>query len=236
VNDIIQNLQKIRARIRRAAEKSGRNPESVRLVAVSKTVKAETVRQAIAAGVTILGESYIQEARSKISALPLPPDSISWHFIGHLQTNKARDAVRLFSLIHSVDSFKLAAALNREAEKIDKVQSILVQVNIAAESSKSGIASQEVQNLIAEITTLKSVKVIGLMTIPPYFDNPEKARPYFDELRSLRDRVQKNLNAESTPDLSLDELSMGMSGDFEAAIAAGATLVRIGTAIFGERN
>jgi len=223
-------------RIRRTAEESGRNPESVRLVAVSKTVPAETVRQAIEAGITILGESYIQEARSKISALPLPPDPISWHFIGHLQTNKARDAVRLFDLIHSVDSFKLALALNREAEKINKIQSILVQVNIAAEPSKSGITTQEVQNLIVEITTLSSVKVIGLMTIPPYFDNPEKAHPFFDELRSLRDRIQKNLNAELTPDLSLDELSMGMSGDFEAAIAAGATLVRIGTAIFGERN
>ena len=236
MNDIKQNLQQVNERIRQAAEKSNRNPESIRLVAVSKTVPVETIQKAIAAGVTILGESYIQEARSKISAVSLPPAPVSWHFIGHLQTNKARYAVRLFDLIHSVDSFKLAHALNREAGKINKIQAVLIQVNIAEEPTKSGIATQEALKLISEIGTLNNLKVKGLMTMPPYFNNPEKARPYFDELRSLSDQIQKKINPDLTPNISMDELSMGMSGDFEVAIAAGATLVRIGTAIFGERN
>lgn len=236
MNDIKQNLQEIKERIRKAAQKSNRDPESIRLVAVSKTVPAETIQQAIAAGVTILGESYIQEARAKISAASLPPASASWHFIGHLQTNKAGFAVRLFSLIHSVDSFKLAQALNREAGKINKIQSVLIQVNIAEESTKSGIATREARKLIAQIGTLENLKVKGLMTMPPYFNNPEKARPYFDDLRSLSEQLKNNINADGTPNISMDELSMGMSGDFEVAIAAGATLVRIGTAIFGDRN
>jgi pyridoxal phosphate enzyme (YggS family) len=236
LNDIKQKLQQIKERIRQAAQKSNRNPESIRLVAVSKTVPANTIRKAIAAGVTILGESYIQEARSKISAVAVPPAQVSWHFIGHLQTNKARYAVRLFSLIHSVDSFKLAQALNKEAQKIGKIQSILIQVNIAAEKTKSGAATRETRKLVSEIGTLSNLKVNGLMTMPPYFNNPEKARPYFDELRLLRDQIQKNVNPDRTPNVSMAELSMGMSGDFETAIAAGATLVRIGTAIFGERN
>jgi pyridoxal phosphate enzyme (YggS family) len=236
LNDIQQNLQQVHERIRQAAEKSNRNPESIRLVAVSKTVPVETIQKAIAAGVTILGESYIQEARSKISAVSLPLAPVSWHFIGHLQTNKAGYAVRLFDLIHSVDSFKLAHALNREAGKINKIQAVLIQVNIAKEPSKSGIATQEALKLISEIAMLNNLKVKGLMTMPPYFNNPEKARPYFDELRSLSDQTQKKINTDLTPNISMDELSMGMSGDFEVAIAAGATLVRIGTAIFGERN
>lgn len=236
MNNIKQNLQQVKERIRQAAEKSNRDPESIRLVAVSKTVPAETIQKAIAAGVTILGESYIQEARSKISAVSPPPASVSWHFIGHLQTNKAGYAVRLFDLIHSVDSFKLAHALNREAGKINKIQAVLIQVNIAREKTKSGIATQEARKLIAEIGTLSNIKVKGLMTMPPYFNNPEKARPYFDDLRLLSDQIKKNINPILTPNLSISELSMGMSGDFEVAIAAGATLVRIGTAIFGERN
>jgi len=236
LNDIKQNLQQINARIRQAAEKTSRDSESIRLVAVSKTVPAETIRRAIAAGVTTLGESYIQEARSKISAVSLPSVAISWHFIGHLQTNKAKYAVRLFDLIHSLDSDKLAHELNREAGKINKTQAVLVQVNIAGEKSKSGIAPREVPNLIAAISAMDHLKVNGLMTIPPYFNNPEKARPYFDDLRSLSYQIQKKLNTDLAPNILMDELSMGMSGDFETAIAAGATLVRIGTAIFGERS
>ncbi|MDF1591370.1 MAG: YggS family pyridoxal phosphate-dependent enzyme [Desulfobacterales bacterium] len=236
MNDIKQNLQEIKERIRKAAKKSNRDPESIRLVAVSKTVPVETIQKAIEAGVTILGESYIQEARSKISAVSLPPASASWHFIGHLQTNKAGYAVRLFSLIHSVDSLKLAHALNREAGKINKIQAILIQVNIAKETTKSGIAAQEARKLMAEIGSLPNLKVKGLMTMPPCFNNPEKARPYFDDLRSLSEALQKNINADLAPNISMDELSMGMSGDFEVAIAAGATMVRIGTAIFGERD
>ena len=236
MNDIKPKLQEIKERIRKAAQKSNRDPESVRLVAVSKTVPIETIQKAIEAGVTILGESYIQEARAKINAASLPPASASWHFIGHLQTNKAGYAVRLFDLIHSVDSLKLAHALNREAGKINKIQAVLIQVNIAEESTKSGIETQEARKLIAEIGTLSNLKVKGLMTMPPYFNNPEKARPYFDDLRLLSDEIQKNICADLVPNISMGELSMGMSGDFEVAIAAGATLVRIGTAIFGERN
>jgi len=236
LNDIKRNLQQVKARIRQAAEKNNRDPESVRLVAVSKTVPVETIQGAIGAGVTILGESYIQEARAKISTLSSLPAPISWHFIGHLQSNKARYAVRLFDLIHSVDSCKLAQELNKEAGKIGKIQPILIQVNIAAEKTKSGAAIREIRKLVSEIGTLRNLTVKGLMTMPPYFNNPEKARPYFDELRSLRDRIQKNINPDRMPNVSMGELSMGMSGDFEVAIAAGATLVRVGTAIFGERN
>jgi len=236
LNDIRQNLQRITERIQRAAQEAGRSPREVRLVAVSKTVPTETVRKSIEAGVTILGESYIQEARPKISALTSPPAPVSWHFIGHLQSNKAKYAVRLFDLIHSVDSFKLAQELNREAAKILKVQPILIQVNIAAEKSKSGAATREARKLVSDIGTLENLRVTGLMTMPPYFANPERARPYFDELRSLRDRIRKSLSPAPAAPVSLDELSMGMSGDFEVAISAGATLVRIGTAIFGERE
>ncbi|MEW6672634.1 MAG: YggS family pyridoxal phosphate-dependent enzyme [Thermodesulfobacteriota bacterium] len=232
MNDIKQNLQEINARIRQAAEKSNRDPETVRLVAVTKTVPAEIVRQAIEAGVTILGESYVQEARSKISAVSTVPAPVSWHFIGHLQTNKARYAVQLFDLIHSVDSLKLAQELNKEAGKIGKVQSILIQVNIAAEKTKSGATTREIRTLASQISALSNLRVKGLMTMPPYFNNPEKARPYFDELRALSKQIQ----AKAAPNLSMEELSMGMSGDYEVAIAAGATLVRVGTAIFGERK
>lgn len=234
--DIYQNLLGVRERIRQAAEKNHRIPESIQLVAVSKTVPAPIVHQAIAAGATILGENYIQEARDKISAIKLPPASVSWHFIGHLQSNKAKYAVRLFDLIHSVDSVKLAQALNQEAEKINKIQAVLIQVNNAGEKSKSGIAPSEIANLTAAIGAMRHLKVNGLMTIPPFFDNPEKARPYFDDLRMLSRQIQDSIDPDIAPNISMDELSMGMSGDFETAIAAGATLVRIGTAIFGERK
>lgn len=236
MNDVKQNLQQIKERIRQAAKKCSRSPESIRLVAVTKTVPAEIISEAIAAGVTIMGESYIQEAISKISAIKPPPASVSWHFIGHLQTNKSRYAVRLFDLIHSLDSVKLAQALNHEAGKINKIQAVLVQVNISGEKSKSGIASREIRNLMAAIGPMNHLKVRGLMTMPPYFNNPEKARPYFEDLRSLSDELRTDLNPDLTPNISMDELSMGMSGDFETAIAAGATLVRIGTSIFGERR
>ena len=225
-----QRLEQVRERIRRAAESCGRDASSVCLVAVSKTVAADTVREAIEAGVTILGENYVQEARDKFKALVQYP--VSWHFIGHLQSNKAKYAVRLFDLIHSVDSLKLARELDKQAAKVDKVQHILVQVNISGEDTKSGISADEAPGLIAEIGRLKNVGVKGLMTMPPYFYQPEKVRPFFAALRELRDRIK----TQSLPDVSLDELSMGMTGDFEVAIQEGATLVRIGTAIFGDRR
>ena len=225
-----QRLEHIKERIRQAAKSCNRNPDSIRLVAVSKTVPAETVKEAIEAGATILGENYVQDAREKFDALVHYP--VSWHFIGHLQSNKAKYAVRLFDLIHSVDSLKLARALDKEAKKVDKIQPILVQVNISGEDTKSGIAAEDAPGLISEISHLKNLSIEGLMTMPPYFYQPEKVRPYFAALRELRDQMKK----QSLPNVSLAELSMGMTGDFEVAIEEGATLVRIGTAIFGERK
>jgi pyridoxal phosphate enzyme (YggS family) len=223
------NLEAVQNRIQRAALACGRPPESVRLVAVSKTVAAKRVRKAIEAGVTILGENYIQESREKFNALY--DQKVTWHFIGHLQTNKAKYAVRIFDLIHSVDSLKLANALNKEAAKREKIQDILIQVNLSGETTKSGVSQNEVAKLLEQAAGLDHIRVRGLMTMPPFFDDPERARPFFDALAELKDR----LGPTPTANADLGELSMGMTGDFEEAIAAGATLVRIGTAIFGER-
>jgi pyridoxal phosphate enzyme (YggS family) len=223
------NIEAVRERIRAAAEAAGRDPAAVRLVGVSKTVPAERVRGAVEAGLTLLGENYIQEARDKIAALADLP--VTWHFIGHLQRNKAKYAVRLFELIHSVDSLKLARELDKEAAKRGKVQDILIQVNTGKEASKSGVYAEEALALAREAGRLDHLAVRGLMTLPPYFNAPEKVRPFFRALRELRDRIK----AETLPGVAMEELSMGMTGDFEAAIQEGATLVRIGTAIFGER-
>ncbi len=217
-------------RIKQVAVSSGRNPETVRLVSVSKTIPAETVKKAIDAGANTLGENYIQEAKTKFNDLISYP--VSWHFIGHLQTNKAKYAVRIFDLIHSVDSFKLALELDKQAGKTGKIQDILIQVNVAGESSKSGASVQNTLNLVKEISILDNLAIKGLMTMPPFFNVPEKVRPFFKDLRNLRDSIRK----EEIQNVVMDELSMGMTGDFEAAIEEGATLVRIGTAIFGERN
>ncbi len=217
-------------RIKAAAISCNRDPESIRLVAVSKTVPADRVREAINAGVTTLGENYMQEAREKFNALS--SYNVSWHFIGHLQTNKAKYAVRLFDLIHTVDSLKLALELNKQSRKINKIQQILIQINIGRESSKSGIYKQDALKLIKEISGLENLTIKGLMTVPPFFDNPEKVRPYFSALCILRDYIKE----QAVKNVSMEELSMGMTGDFEAAIEEGATLVRIGTAIFGKRN
>jgi pyridoxal phosphate enzyme (YggS family) len=225
-----EQLKQIKDRIHNAAIDCGRNPEFIRLVAVSKTVAMERVKEAIEAGVTILGENYVQEAREKIQRLSTYP--VSWHFIGHLQTNKAKHAVKLFDLIHSVDSLKLAVELDKQAKKNNKIQPILVQVNVAEEVSKSGVSVENTAKLIDDIRPLTNLAVKGLMTMPPYFNAPEKVRPYFKTLRELRDQIK----IEGFSHVGLNELSMGMTGDFEVAIQEGATLVRIGTAIFGERN
>ena len=227
---MIKRLQDVRNRIQTAARACGRDPETIRLVAVSKTVPANRVRQAIDAGVTILGENYVQEARTKFNDLATYP--VSWHFIGHLQSNKAKYAVRLFDLIHSVDSLKLARELDKQSHKIDKIQEVLIQVNISEEASKSGISVKDTYNLLKDISLLENVSVKGLMTMPPYFNAPEKVRPYFATLRGLRDCLEQ----QGLLNIHLSELSMGMTGDFEAAIQEGATLVRIGTAIFGKRE
>ncbi len=198
-------------------------------MAVSKTKPVASIQQALDAGLELFGENYIQEARDKFNELAA--SRIQWHFIGHLQSNKAKYAVRLFDLIHSVGSEKLARELNKQAGKIGKRQPVLVQVNIARESSKSGAFREDTVNLVEKISTLENLSLRGLMTIPPFFNSPEKVRPYFKALRELRDHIQSL----SISGIVMDELSMGMTGDFEAAIEEGATLVRIGTAIFGER-
>lgn len=227
--DFKKRLENVKDRINKAAFKCGRDPESIHLVAVSKTISTNRVREAIMAGVTTLGENYVQEARDKFNVLGTFP--VSWHFIGHLQSNKAKYAVRLFDLIHSVDTLKLAHELNKQANKVNKIQDVLIQINISKEPSKSGSDIQNAANLIKDIVLLENLSVKGLMAMPPFFNNPEKARPYFTALRVLRDQIQ-----EVFPGVVLNELSMGMTGDFEVAIEEGATLVRIGTAIFGERR
>ena len=228
--DIARNLKAVQDRIADTCARMGRDPRTVRLVSVTKTMGPETVRLAIQAGAVLFGENYIQEAREKCEILA--PYPVSWHFIGHLQSNKARYAVRLFDLIHSVDSLRLATELDREARKIGKVQKILIQINIGNEASKSGIAAESAETLMRSLSGFSNISVQGLMVIPPFFDEPERVRPYFRGLRELRDSLMKS----AMGGISLDELSMGMTGDFEAAIEEGATLVRIGTAIFGERQ
>jgi len=227
---IQSRLKRVKERIEAVALSSGRAPKTVKLVAVSKTVPADRILAAIKAGVTDLGENYVQEAREKIEALRA--ESIFWHFIGHLQSNKAKYAVRLFDLIHSVDSLKLAKELNKRASAIGKVQKILVQVNISGEATKSGIETERAVDLVRQIGLFESLSVCGFMTMPPYFNAPDKVRPYFRALKELKDIIRK----EAIPNVDMTELSMGMTGDFEAAIEEGATLVRIGTAIFGERT
>ncbi len=226
---ITQNIASIRERIERSALLAGRRPEEIRLVAVSKTVSADRIREAAAAGLRIFGENYIQEARDKAAALS--DLSIEWHFIGHLQTNKAKYAVRQFALIHSVDSARLVAEIDREAKKAGKTQDILIQVNVAGEATKSGVEPDALRPLLEEAAAYPHVRVVGLMTMPPYSEDPEAIRPYFRDLNTLAKRYTGVI-----PGIDLRELSMGMSHDFEVAISEGATLVRIGTAVFGERS
>jgi hypothetical protein len=225
---IAQNLTEVKKRIEAAARRAGRGLGQVRLVAVSKTVPVARLQEAVAAGQTLFGENYLQEAQPKIAALG---DAAHWHFVGHLQTKKAKGVVGLFDLIHSVDRLKLAQALDQAAARLGRIQDILIQVNLAGEASKSGAAPGEAADLLEEIGKLPHLRVMGLMTMPPWFDEPERVRPYFRALRELRDRLEElRLSASGLP-----ELSMGMTGDFEVAVEEGATLVRVGAAIFGER-
>lgn len=226
---VADNLKTVRDRIVAAAERAGRDPASVALVTVTKTVDAARIREAVAAGAAILGENRVQEAREKIERLG---SIASWHLIGHLQTNKAKYAVKLFDLIHSVDAADLATELDRQAAKAGKTQDVLIEVNIAGEEQKAGVAFDDAIGLIRSAAALKHIRVRGLMTMPPYSENPEDSRPHYRRLRELAEAV----NEESIPGTSMEVLSMGMSGDFEVAIEEGATLVRVGTAIFGART
>jgi pyridoxal phosphate enzyme (YggS family) len=226
MSSVKENLLKVRERIERAAQKAGRDPKEIKLVAVSKTVEVDRIKEAIEAGVSILGENYVQEAQEKIEALG---KSVSWHFIGHLQSNKAKYAVRLFDVIHSIDSIPLAEELNRRAEQPDRVIRVMIEVNLSKEATKFGTDEERVLNLARRIQNLDHLSLEGLMTMPPYFDSQEMSRPYYVALRELKDRMVK----EGIP---LKELSMGMSNDFEIAVEEGATYVRVGTAIFGPRR
>jgi pyridoxal phosphate enzyme (YggS family) len=228
MSEISENLARVRERIETAARRSGREPERVRLVAVSKTVGPERVRQAIEAGMRILGENYVQEAQKKIEALG---HDVTWHFIGHLQTNKAKLAARLFDLIHSVDRVNLAEELDRQAKLQGKVLPVLLQINISGETTKFGAQEKEILMLAEKLSEMEGIEIKGLMAMPPFFEDPEASRPYFVELRKLGER----LGQQKIPRISMEELSMGMSNDFEVAIEEGATLVRVGTAIFGPR-
>jgi pyridoxal phosphate enzyme (YggS family) len=226
VTQVAQNLALVNRRLADAAQRAGRDPAEVRLVAVSKKVAAARLSQALAAGQRWFGENYVQEAKGKIAALG---PGLSWHLIGSLQTNKAKEAVALFDLIHAVDRLKLAQALESAAARLGKVQAILIQVNLAGEDTKSGAAPEALPELFKAVADLPHLEVAGLMTMPPWFADPEAARPFFRALRELRDRLRDLIG------LPLPELSMGMSGDYEVAVAEGATLVRVGTAIFGAR-
>jgi hypothetical protein len=237
MSTVKENLLRVLERIEKAARKAGRDPKEIKLVAVSKTVEVARIKEAIEAGVTILGENYVQEAQKKIEEIGKPACTdrfgegrpVSWHFIGHLQSNKAKYAVRLFDMVHSLDSIPLAEELNRRAEQAGQVIKVMTEVNLSKEATKFGTDEEQLLNLARRIQDLKHLSLEGLMTMPPYFDSPEMSRPYYVALREFKEKM----TGEGVP---LQELSMGMSNDFEVAIEEGATFVRVGTAIFGSRK
>ena len=230
MDSVAGNLAAIRKRIRDACARSGRDPCDVKLVGVTKTVAVERVREGIEAGLEVLGENYVQEAVEKRAALA--DLSLSWHCIGHLQTNKAKTAVECFDWIETLDRESLAMELNRLAERAGKRIPVLIQVNIGGEETKSGVLPDKLISFCKLVSGFDLLDVRGLMALPPFFDQPERAKPYFRQMRELLDMLRQ----ESLRPERLVELSMGMSGDFEVAIEEGSTLVRIGTALFGSRN
>jgi pyridoxal phosphate enzyme (YggS family) len=225
MSSIKENYLTVMERIEKAAQRVGRDPAEIQLVAVSKTVETARIKEAIDAGVSILGENYVQEAQNKIEEIGRP---VAWHFIGHLQSNKAKYAVRLFDMIHSADSLSLAQEMNRRAEQAGRIMRVLIEVNISGEATKFGTDEGLVFGIARGILNLGSLSLEGLMTMPPYFDSPEMSRPYYIKLRDLKEKMAKE-------GITMKELSMGMSNDFEIAIEEGATFVRVGTAIFGSR-
>ncbi|MCL0037495.1 YggS family pyridoxal phosphate-dependent enzyme, partial [Thermodesulfovibrionales bacterium] len=232
---LIKNISDTFKKMSYAAMRAGRSPEEVKLIAVTKTVKIEIIKEAIGGGLRVLGENRVQEARAKIEELSrLSTDnyeltSISWHLVGHLQKNKAKYAVQLFDLIHTIDSVELAEEIDRQAEKRGKIQRVLAQVKLSKEEAKHGVLPKDLMHLLEKIKALGNLKLEGLMTMPPFFEDTEEARPYFKRLLEVRNELEKM-------GFILPELSMGMSNDFEVAIEEGATMVRIGTALFGERS
>jgi pyridoxal phosphate enzyme (YggS family) len=227
MGDIQKHLERVRAQIAEAAEKSGRQPADVELAAITKTHDAERVREAYEAGQSLFGESRVQEARAKIPELP---SNLRWHFVGHLQKNKIRNALPLFELIHSVDSLALAQDMNRIAEEEGLHPRVLLELNVAGEGSKFGFKPETLRAEMETLLALNRLSIEGLMTIPPLADEAEASRKYFVGLRELRDSLEKEFS------VRLPRLSMGMTNDFVIAVEEGATLVRVGTAIFGERR
>ncbi|HSB75100.1 MAG TPA: YggS family pyridoxal phosphate-dependent enzyme [Terriglobales bacterium] len=230
---MVKNLAAVRQRLAAAASRAGRRPEDIALMAVSKTFPPAVIREAYAAGQRLFGENRVQEFAEKAAALS-DLAGAEWHMIGHLQSNKSAKAVEVFSAIDSVDSLRLAEKLNAAAEKIGKRLPVLIELNVGGEAAKSGLAadSPELEQLLAAAPALAALQFRGLMTIPPFAEDPQQARPYFRRLRDVRDQIA----ARRLPAISLDALSMGMSHDFEVAIEEGSTCVRVGTAIFGERQ
>ncbi len=227
-----KNLQTILQQIHDTAVNSGRDPKSIRLLAVSKRMPLDNIIEAYSCNQLLFGENYLQEASDKINAITQNTAKISWHFIGHLQSNKAKQAAKLFSMIETVDRFKIAKALNNHASQLDKFLEILIQVNIGREKQKAGILEEDAQQLLEQVQGLSNLRVRGLMAMPPFSADPETSRPYFKKLSQLAEQLAaKGLFAD--PDKV--ELSMGMSRDFKVAIEEGATLIRIGTALFGSR-
>jgi len=224
---LAENLDSIQQRIRAACERAGRHPDSVTLLAVTKGQPPEVVSEAGKLGVTFFGENKIQEAKAKI---PLCSGRLRWHFIGHLQTNKCRDAVELFEMIHSVDSLHVAQEISKRAEQAGRTMPILLEVNLAGEASKFGYRPEKLEAELSQLNALPRVEIHGLMTVPPWTANAENVRPVFRQMREIKGRAEQVLGA------PLPHLSMGMSGDFEVAIEEGATFVRIGTALFGPRK
>ncbi len=231
MDSIAENFNRVRDRLAASALLAGRRPGEIRLVAVSKTHPLDAVRQAALAGAGILGESYVQEAKAKMAQAAASglPQGVEWHFIGRLQTNKAKDVAGAFALIHSVDRLSLAEELNRRAMAKGCRQPVLCQVNISGETTKGGAAPAEALDLVTRLAAMPHLELRGLMTMPPLGDDPEASRPFFRSLRLIAEAARQRTG------LALPELSMGMSHDFEVAVAEGATLVRVGTAIFGER-
>ncbi len=226
-DNVAANLENVLVRMAAAIDKAGRDRDDVQLIAVSKKQDAEKIRAAFDAGQPAFGESRVQEARAKI---PLLPSALRWHFIGHLQKNKIRHALPLFELFHSVDSVALAEDIQRIAEEDGIRPRVLIEVNVAGEASKIGFSPTELREQMERLLTLSRIEIEGVMTIPPFSDGPEDSRRYFIALRDLRDQLEREFN------VRLPQLSMGMSGDFEVAIEEGATIVRVGRAIFGTRN
>lgn len=226
---ISYNVRVVYERLRRAAVAVGRREDSIQLVAATKSVSLEAIREGLAAGLNVLGENRLQEALPKIEALR--GESVRWHFIGRLQRRKARSVVGIFDLIHSVDSLELAQEIDRRAKEASRQQPVLFEVNIGDEPTKAGFRPDELISLLPELSRLSYMVVKGLMTIPPPTSDAEQARPYFRRLRELAQRL-----SQIVPGLSMDELSMGMSNDYVVAVEEGATLIRVGTAIFGARR